>query len=267
MSKAATWRSNIAGRRKQNDCRHWRRTWSPSGGRDRHARRVLRRVRGQSCDRDHSDCFRRRRRPGPLGLVASLNRPGGNLTGVKKFTMNLEPKRLELLHDLVPGSAPSACSNPANPDAEANDERSAGGGSLPGATSSRCCMPATSANSTAPSQGWPSCGPDALVDRDDRSSTAGASSSRAGGTPRDPGDLPRCARSRAGGLIELRNEPDGEYRQFGIYAGRILKGEKPADLPVLQATKVELIINLKTAKALGSTVPLPLLARADEVIE
>jgi putative ABC transport system substrate-binding protein len=142
--------------------------------------------------------------PVEVGLIASLNRPGGNMTGVTTLSVELVAKRLELLHEMVPTAAViAALINPTSPVAES-------------------------------------------LTRDLQAATATLG---------------------PGGLMSYAGSGTEPSRRVGGYTGRILKGEKPADLPVQQESKVELIINLKTAKALGITVPLPLLGRADEVIK
>ena len=206
--------------------------------------------------------------PVQLGLVASLNRPGGNLTGVTTLNVEVAPKRLELLHELVPTATLIALLvNPTNPNAGAFVERHAGGGPHP-----RAAAPCPACeHRTRLRCGLRNLGPTAsgaLVISTDAFFTS-RSEQLAALTVRHA--VPAIYQYRefaaAGGLMSYGGSLTEPYRQVGVYTGRILKGEKPADLPVQQATKVELIINLKTAKALGLTFPLSLLGRADEVIE
>ena len=206
--------------------------------------------------------------PVQLGLVASLARPGGNLTGVTTLNVELVPKRLELLHELSPTAKTLALLvNPTNSDAQtvARDTREAArarGLALEVVEASTDGNLETAFASLAQhGVGGLVIGPDPFfVSRSER--LAGLALRHR---------LPAAFEFRqfvaAGGLISYGGSLAEGYRLAGVYAGRILKGEKPADLPVQQSTKVELITNLKTAKALGLSFPLSLLGRADEVIE
>ncbi len=207
--------------------------------------------------------------PVEIGLVASMNRPGANLTGVTNLNIEVGPKRLELAHALVPAATTIALLvNPTSPAlAEAySRELQAAAGSLglqvqvlhASAERDFETVFATLAQLRA---GALVIGPDTFFYA--RSEQLAALTLRYA--------VPTIFQYRefaaAGGLVSYGSSNTEFYRLVGAYAGRILKGEKPADLPVQQATKVELIINLKTAKALGLNVPLSLLGRADEVIE
>jgi putative tryptophan/tyrosine transport system substrate-binding protein len=207
--------------------------------------------------------------PVQLGLVASLARPGGNVTGATQLNLEVSPKRLELLRELLPtATAIGLLVNPTNPvtKAQTQDLEEVARGL-------RLQLHVVHASR----------------ERDFDTAVASVAALRAGGLVIGAGDAFFNSQSRklaevtlgravpaiyqgrefaaAGGLISYGGSVADSYRLAGIYAGRILKGERPADLPVQQSTKVEMIINLKTAKSLGITVPLPLLARADEVIE
>jgi putative tryptophan/tyrosine transport system substrate-binding protein len=204
------------------------------------------------------------------GLVASLARPAGNLTGVSLLNAELTPKRLELLSELVPlAKVIALLVNPNNPNAERimRDAPEA-------ARVRRAQLPILKAGTEGEIDAAFStlvqlqAGALALVIAPDgfffsRSEQLVALASRHA-VPAIYGWREAVA---AGGLMSYGASLTDVYRQAGIYLGKILKGEKPADLPVQQPTRFELVINLKTAKALGLTVPQTLLARADEVIE
>jgi putative ABC transport system substrate-binding protein len=206
--------------------------------------------------------------PVEAGLVASLNRPGGNLTGMSILNVELGSKRLELLHELVPSASIVALLiNPSHPAAETASKDIQAAARTLGLESSILhastehdfdTVFATLAQVRA---GALVIGADAFF--------VSRSEQLAALTVRHA--VPAISLSRefavAGGLMSYGSSVRDAYRQLGVYGGRILKGEKPADLPVQQITKVELIINLKTAKTLGLNVPLPLSGRADEVIE
>jgi putative ABC transport system substrate-binding protein len=202
------------------------------------------------------------------GLVASLRQPGGNLTGVTQVVTALEEKQLELLHELVPGDVVIGfLSNPKNPNSAIISER---------------------VDATAKSLGLRLL-PLSAAGKDEIEPAFAIGREKAIGAllihgdtflREQTGDLVRLAaqyaipmmfgerdQAVAGGLISYSPQRAEMRRQAGVYVGRILQGARPTDLPIVQPTRFELVINLKTAKALGLAVPPLLLARADEVIE
>jgi putative ABC transport system substrate-binding protein len=206
--------------------------------------------------------------PVEIGLIGSLSRPGGNITGVTNLNVELGPKKLELLHKLVPAPPRiAALFNPANPNSESVQK---------------------GIQAAARALGVEVEVLRASTDREIDTAFASLVQARAGGLFISPDPffvgrtkqlaaltvrhaVPAVFEFRefvaAGGLISYGSNLRDAYRLVGLYVGRILKGDKPADLPVQQVVKVELIINLKTAKALGLTIPETLLATADEVIQ
>jgi putative ABC transport system substrate-binding protein len=207
--------------------------------------------------------------PVRLGLVASLARPGGNATGINFFLGELTAKRLELLRQLVPAAARVAVLvNPANATRALSTTRDAEAAAHAMALQIKIVMASTSGEIHAAFENLARERPDALFVGSDpfftiRRVQLATLAARHG--------LPASFASRenveAGGLMSYGTSIDDAFRQNGVYTGRILKGEKPADLPVVQSTKFELVINLPTAKALGLDIPPTLLATADEVIE
>jgi putative tryptophan/tyrosine transport system substrate-binding protein len=205
-----------------------------------------------------------------VGLVASLNRPGGNVTGVTSLNLELAPKRLELLHELLPSVTTMALLvNPAVPaNAEPATRTSQAAANALGLQQLHVVHASSDRDFDAIFERLTQLHAGALVIAPDNLFTA-HSKQLATLTVRHA--LPAVYEFRefaaAGGLMSYGSSETEYYRLVGTYAGRILKGEKPADLPVQQSTKVELFLNLKTAKALGITVPLPLSGRADEIFE
>jgi putative ABC transport system substrate-binding protein len=207
--------------------------------------------------------------PVRLGLVASLNQPGGNVTGVTQTNVEVAPKRLQLLHEVLPTARVMVLLvNPADP--------------------ALAEMTTKEVQAAARTLGLELHVLNASTERDFDAVFAKLIQLRAGGLVIGGGPflisrseqlaalaarhaVPTIFQYRefavAGGLLSYGSDITDSYRLAGVYTGRILKGDKPADLPVQQATKVEMIINLKTAKALGINVPNTLIGRADEVIE
>jgi len=204
--------------------------------------------------------------PVAAGLVASLNRPGGNLTGVTIFGMMAVGKRLELLRQLMPKAGTIAyLTNPNNPNRELDKvqaaARSVGQQIL--VLNADGGQEIDTAFATIDQQGVAAllvASDPLFFDRRDQLIALAARQAV-------PAIYYLRAFSQAGGLLSYGNNLADMYRQVGTYTGRVLNGERPADLPVMQSTKFELVINLKTAKALGLEIPPPLLATADEVIE
>jgi putative tryptophan/tyrosine transport system substrate-binding protein len=207
--------------------------------------------------------------PIQLGLVASLRRPGGNITGATQLVQEVTPKMLELLHELLPTAhIMGLLVNPASPDlAQTNTSKVLAAAHTLGLelhvlnASSERDFEGVFAKLIESRAGGLVIGAEALFTS--HSEQLAAISVHHG--------VPTIYKGRefaaAGGLMSYGSDIWDSYRLAGIYTGRVLKGEKPADLPVQQATKVELFINLKTAKAFGINVPLPLSGRADEIFE
>jgi putative ABC transport system substrate-binding protein len=206
--------------------------------------------------------------PVQLGLVASLNRPGGNVTGVAMMGVELEPKRLELLHDVVPAAALIAMLvNPNNPQVETQLREVQAAARTIGLQVVLLSASTEREIETVFAT---------LVERRAGALLVGADTFFASQPElfvaltaryRIPAIYPWREHVAQGGLMSYGTDVKDSYRQAGVYVGRVLKGEKPADLPVTQPTRFEFVINLKTAKGLALDIPLKLQAFADEVIE
>jgi putative tryptophan/tyrosine transport system substrate-binding protein len=207
--------------------------------------------------------------PVKLGLVASLSRPGGNLTGVNLFVGELMPKRLELLRELVPGMTCVAVfvnlANPARAESQVKEAESAGRAMglrvqiLHAGTRSEINAAFAALARDRPDALFVSPDPFFVARRVQLATLAARHAIPTSFSVRD--------NTAADGLMSYGTNILDGYRQAGFYTGRVLKGAKPADLPVVQSAKFELVINAQTALMLGLTVPASLLATADEVIE
>jgi putative ABC transport system substrate-binding protein len=206
--------------------------------------------------------------PIDLGLVGSLNRPGGNFTGVALLNTELAPKRLELLRELLPGTRSFALLvNPANSNVEDQTQEVQAAARMLNVqlhvlrASSERDFDAVFSSIAELKIGGLVVGADGVFVRHREKLGELTAQHRVPAVFQFPEFVV------AGGLVSYGSSLAEAHRQVGIYAGRVLKGEKPADLPVQQATKFEMTINLKAAKALGISIPLPLIGRADEVID
>jgi putative ABC transport system substrate-binding protein len=208
--------------------------------------------------------------PVALGLVASLNRPGANVTGIAALQVELGPKQLQLLREVLPNAAVfGVLADPAYPATPSitNDLQLAARTlglqlAVVNASTDSDLEPAF-ATFSQQRVGAVLVGPSSFYIRLRTNEQLGALAARHA----LPAMFPFREGVLAGGIMSYGTDAGYLWRQVAIYTGRILKGEKPADLPVQQITKIELVINLKTAKALGLTIPETLLATADEVIQ
>jgi putative tryptophan/tyrosine transport system substrate-binding protein len=207
--------------------------------------------------------------PVKLGLVASLARPGGNATGVNSFSLEVVAKRLALLHELVPNAVRVAVLvDPANATGVEATLREVPGAARAMGMQIRILNASTIGEIDAAFASLAHDRPDALFVAPglffaDRRVEIATLAARA----RIPAAYSIREYVEAGGLMSYGTDTADRYRQAGVYTGKILNGTKPADLPVVQSTKFELVINLKTAKVLGLSIPETLLATADEVIQ
>jgi putative tryptophan/tyrosine transport system substrate-binding protein len=207
--------------------------------------------------------------PVRLGLVTSLARPGGNLTGINFFTVELVAKRLELLRELLPGAMRIAVfvgpASAATTESTLRDVEAAAGVMR---LQIQILKASTSREIEAAFTSFVGERPDALFVGISTFFTARrVQLAQLAARHAVPAIYPDRLHAEVGGLISYGASLTDAYRQVGIYTGRILKGAKPADVPVVQSSKFELVINHPTARMLGLTVPPSLLARADEVIE
>jgi len=207
--------------------------------------------------------------PVQIGLVASMSRPGGNITGATTLAVELAPKRLEPAHELVPtASVIAALINPTNRNTAELQLRDLQAAAHTFGLQLRIVHASIERDFDTVFANLAQLRPGALVISNDAFFN-GRIQQLAELSLRHA--VPAVFENRefvaAGGLMSYGGSLPDAYRLAGVYAARILKGEKPGDLPVQQSTKIQMLLNLKTAKALGITVPLALLGRADEVIE
>jgi putative tryptophan/tyrosine transport system substrate-binding protein len=205
-----------------------------------------------------------------VGLVPSLSRPGGNITGVTYFISEVVAQRLQRLREVVPGAAMGTIgflTNPTNllskPDISDMLAAAQRIGQQIRVLTASTMNEIDAAFAAAAEQHLAAL----IVDGDAFFNTQRDQMAALAARYRIPSTYPARDFADAGGLMSYSDTRGESHRQAGIYVGRILKGDKPSDLPVLQPTKFELVINMKTAKALGLTIPETLLATADEVIE
>jgi putative tryptophan/tyrosine transport system substrate-binding protein len=206
--------------------------------------------------------------PVKIGLVASLARPGGNLTGINFLSAELAAKRLELVRELVPAATRvSVLVNPTGPNFEST-LRDAQSAARTIGFEIQVLNAGSSREINAAFATFVRERPDALfIDIDPFFTSRRVQLVHLASHHRMPATYPGRQFAEVGGLMSYGSNLTDAWRQVGVYTGRVLKGAKPADLPVAQATKFELVINLQTARMLGLTVPDKLLALADEVIE